>query len=117
MAQYWTNWVTAVNPQLNLQQIGKNPAGMAITKRSNTKLHVTECITRYQRHGNCTPSYCLRKVKDSEDMRCRFHFPIPHRLVVEVTREQTFGGTLWEARGKKEMYLSTISDKRLPHKS
>ena len=90
MAQYWTQFVTASNPQRNLQQIGKNPASLPFGERSNTKLHLAECITRYQRHSQCIRAYCLRKVKGSADMRCRFHFPIAHRKIAGVTREQNF---------------------------
>ena len=49
LAQWWSDWVTAVNLNSTLLP-GKNPASLPITERSNTRLHLTECLNRYQRH-------------------------------------------------------------------
>ena len=86
LAQWWGDWVTAVNLNSTLLP-GKNPASLPITERSNTRLHLTECLNRYQRH-KCSDGYCLRKIKDVEEKRCRFHFPQAFRTVATVSRDQ-----------------------------
>ena len=86
LARWWGDWVTAVNPNSTLLP-GKNPASLPITERSNTRLHLTECLNRYQRH-KCSDGYCLRKIKDVEEKRCRFHFPQAFRTIATVSRDQ-----------------------------
>ena len=87
LAGWWSEWVTAVNPDSGVP-FGMNPGSLPFHKHSNTKLHLTECLNRYQRHSRCTPAYCLRKLKGSDERRCRFHFPQAFRTVAEVSRDQ-----------------------------
>ena len=86
IATYWADIVTAVNPFRTLP-FGRNPASLMFSERQNSEKHLADCLNRYQRHSICTPGYCLRKVKGSEDMRCRFYFPQAYRTVPDVNRD------------------------------
>ena len=85
---FWAQYVTALNPNQALPQVGRNPASLPFDEQLNSKEHLTERLNRYQRHSNCTTTYCLRKHKVTGEVRCRFYFPQPQREVATVSREQ-----------------------------
>lgn len=90
IVDYWSQWVTAMNPDRTLIQDGLNPASLPFAQQENSRLHLIHSLNRFQRHQVCSPTYCLRKPKGelNATARCRFHFPQPFRDTAAVTRDK-----------------------------
>jgi len=58
-----------------------------ISKEENTFRELTELLNRFQRHTRCTPSYCQRKIRGTDELTCHFHFPRSERRLPEVSCE------------------------------
>jgi hypothetical protein len=86
-ACYWGKIITAWNPdQLRLPDL-RHPSALAPTDVTNTSDQFTAFINRFQRHPDCSPGYCLRTNKVTDQSSCRFYFPRPLFTDPIVTKE------------------------------
>ena len=84
---HWGPLATAINPDAALPPASVHPCSRPFEQRANTKRDQTEILNRCQRHTKCTPQYCFRKKKGSNDRVCRFHFPRKHQDSPTVSNE------------------------------
>ena len=77
---FWAANVVALNPDASLPPASVHPSSRPFADQYNSMLQLTECLNRYQRHPNCSPTYCQKQRKGAPagDLVCRFHFPIEH---------------------------------------
>jgi ATP-dependent DNA helicase PIF1 len=86
-ARYWGERVTAWNPDPARLPDVRNPASLPTTDVANTADQFAALLNRLQQHSTCRPSYCLRKKKGGNTIRCRFFYPRPLSDQPVVTKE------------------------------
>ncbi len=84
---FWGVRVTAFNLAGELPAAAVHPSSRPFSERTNTLRELTELLNRFQRHTRCTPSYCQRKIRGTDELTCRFHFPRSERPLPEVSCE------------------------------
>jgi hypothetical protein len=94
-ARFWDDYITAQNPDPYRRPDARNPAALPFVAIANTEDQFAALLNRLQMHPTCSFPYCLRKVKGSDCMRCRFFFPRPLRDQAACSKE---------VNGKKYMF-------------
>jgi hypothetical protein len=74
-ARYWDEY------------IARNPAALSFVAIANTEDRFAALLNRLQMHPPCSFPYCLRKIKGTDCMRCRFFFPRPRRDHAACSKE------------------------------
>ncbi|EEQ31187.1 ATP-dependent DNA helicase PIF1 [Microsporum canis CBS 113480] len=95
-AEYWSQHLTAVNPDVHRRPDARHPCSIPIHQQGNTIDRATALLNRVNRHTRHSPAYCLRKDKRTKELRCRFRFPRPLRTVAAVTPRDNGGAMCWE---------------------
>jgi Helitron helicase-like domain at N-terminus len=74
-AKYWSERVTAINPDPTRLPDLRNPASLPFSDVENTADQFAAFLNRFQQHGVCQPGKCLRLNKKTGEMECRYWFP------------------------------------------
>jgi ATP-dependent DNA helicase PIF1 len=75
-AEHWATLISALNPDQSRPPDPRHPSAFGYEEQLNSSEFLTACLNRFQRHGSCTKSYCLRSKKGSAGAKeCRFYFP------------------------------------------
>ena len=88
-AEYWATFISAINPDQSRPPDLRHPSALSYEDQLNTSELLTACLNRFQRHRNCTESYCLRLKKGCIGAKeCRFYFPRSLRDEAAVSKDQ-----------------------------
>ncbi|KAJ5171639.1 hypothetical protein N7492_004232 [Penicillium capsulatum] len=94
-AQFWGIHISAINPdpsRLPVAVTERPVMQYSPDERQNTLSELTDLVNRVQRHV-CNERYCLRKHRVSNQLACRFHFPMALRD--EPGLEKPLGSTFY----------------------
>lgn len=86
-SRYWDEYITAQNPDPYRRPDSRNPAALPFVAIANTEDQFAALLNRLQMHPPCTFPYCLRKIKGTDSMRCRFSFPRQCRDHADCSKE------------------------------
>lgn len=87
---FWEPHVSALTPNLNQGPAGTHASELTFNLQENTDEALSACLNGFQRHTKCDDAYCLRRIKNTDQKKCRFNFPKPIRDTTSI--EPTVNG-------------------------
>ncbi len=82
---YWESQTTTINSTSEISFAVIHSCSKFFRAKQNNLQELTKLLNRVQKHTKCSSTYCLRKIKDSKKIRCRFHFSFFMRETITVS--------------------------------
>ena len=93
---YWSNHVTALNPDPGLLRAARVTSSRTYSERANNLQELAECINRFQRHTMCMTWYCKRLERHTGKEVCRFGLPWPESKVPTIINRALSSSKVFE---------------------
>jgi hypothetical protein len=100
---YWESQTTTINLVDEISSAAIHSCNKSFRAKQNNLQELTKLLNRVQNHTKCLSMYCLRKIKDSKKIKCRFHFSFFMRETI----------TIFNIRNSKWKFFASIRNDSL----